>query len=94
MPPLKVNLEYSRHFVSERKKFVKNNLKRFKDYKKTVTLFVSNPSRPSLNVEKLKNTRSVYTIRLNKSDRIFFIWKEKNTAIFIDIGKHDKYKKY
>jgi len=31
---------------------------------------------------------------LNKSDRIFFIWQEKNMASSIDIGKHDKYRRY
>lgn len=94
MPSLKIRLEYSSHFLSERKKFVKNNPKRFEDYKKAVILFVSNPSHPSLNIEKLANTKGVYTIRLNKSDRIFFIRKKENIVIFIDIGKHDKYGKY
>ena len=94
MHPLKVKLEYSRHFVSERRKFVKKNIKRFEDYKKAVTLFTSNSKHPGLNVEKLKNVKGVYTIRLNRSDRIFFVWKDERTAIFTDIGKHDKYRKY
>lgn len=55
---------------------------------------MSNPAYPSLNIEKLKNAQDIYTIRLNKGDRIFFLWKEENTALFIDIGKHDKYRKY
>lgn len=94
MLPLGVKLEYSRHFLSERKKYVKNNLQRFKSYKKAVTIFVSNPNHPSLNIEKLRNVKSVYTIRLSKGNRIFFIWKEENTVIFIDIGKHDKYGRF
>lgn len=91
---LKIKLEYSQYFLSERKKYIKNNHERFEDYKKAVTLFLSNPLHPGLNIEKLKNAKSVYTIRLSRSDRIFFIWKEENTALFIDIGKHDKYRKY
>lgn len=94
MLPLRVKLEYSTHFLSERRKYIKNNQQRFDDYKKAVTLFVSNPVHPGLNIEKLRNTKGVYTIRLNKADRIFFIWKEKSAALFIDIGKHDKYRKY
>ncbi len=94
MSTLKIKLEYSQYFLSERKKYLKHDKKRFDNFKKSVMLFVSNPIHPSLNTEKLHNTKSVYTIRLNKSDRIFFTWKEKNTAIFIDVGKHDKYKKY
>lgn len=94
MSSLKIKLEYSQYFLSERKKYIKNNRDRFEDYKKAVTLFLLNPVHPGLKIEKLTNARGVYTIRLNKSDRIFFIWKEENTALFIDIGKHDKYRKY
>lgn len=94
MSSLKIKLEYSQHFLSERKKYVKNNRKRFEDYKKAVTLFLSNPTHPGLNMEKLQNARGIYTIRLNKSDRIFFVWKEEDIAFFIDIGKHDRYRKY
>ena len=94
MPPLRLKLEYSRYFLSQRKKYVKNNRKRFEDFKKAVTLFASNPNHPSLNVEKLRNAKGVYTIRLSKGDRIFFIWKEERTVLFIDIGKHDKYRRY
>lgn len=94
MPLLKIKLEYSRHFISERKKYLKNNRQRFEDYKKAVTVFVSTPTHPGLNIEKLRNAKGIYTIRLNKSDRIFFIWKEEGAAILIDIGKHDKYRRY
>lgn len=94
MRPLRLKLEYSNHFLSERKKYVKNSLQRFTNYKKAVTIFVSNPNHPSLNIEKLRNAKGTYTIRLSRSDRIFFVWKEESIAIFIDIGKHDKYRRY
>lgn len=90
----KIKLEYFQHFLKNRKKYLQNNAQRLIEYKKAVVLFLSNPAHPSLNLERLTNTKGVYTIRLNKSDRIFFIWKEENTALFIDIGKHDKYRKY
>lgn len=86
-------IEYSIYFLAKRKKFVHNNRKRFEDYAKTTRLFLSNYSHPSLRIEKLKG-QDVWTIRLNQKDRIFFIWKNKTTVMFIDIGKHDKYKKY
>lgn len=94
MPLLKIKLEYSRHFVRARKKYLKNNRQLFEDYKKAVTLFALTPTRPGLNIEKLRNAKGIYTIRLNKSDRIFFVWKGESTAVFIDIGKHDKYRRY
>jgi len=90
----KIEFEYFQHFLNQRKKYFKNNPKRFAEYKKAISLFLSNPAHPSLNLERLVNTKGVYTIRLNRSDRIFFIWKEANTVVLIDIGKHDKYRKY
>lgn len=90
----KIKLEYFQHFLRERKKYLKNNPGRFAEYKKAISLFLLNPAHPSLNLEKLTNTKEVYTIRLNRSDRVFFVWKEATTALFIDIGKHDKYRKY
>lgn len=89
----KLKIEYSSFFIKQQRKFVKNNRERFNDFAKTVRLFLKNPTHPSLNLEKLKHS-CVWSIRLNKGDRIFFIWKSKTTAIFIDIDKHDKYKKY
>ncbi len=94
MSPLKISLEYTQHFLNELKKYIKNNRIHLEDYRKAVTIFISNPTHPGLRTEKLKNTKGKYTIRLNRSDRIFFIWKEENAVILIDIGKHDKYRKY
>lgn len=94
MSSQKIKIEYSSHFISERKKYVKNNLRRFNEYDKIVNLFIVNPVHPSLNLEKLKNAKGVWTIRLNKSDRIFFVWKNNNTVVFVAAGKHDKYRKY
>lgn len=94
MPFQKLKIEYSNHFINERKKYVKNNLRRFNDYDKVVNLFILNPVHPSLNLEKLQNAKGIWIIRLNKSDRIFFVWKDKNTVIFVAIVKHDKYRKY
>lgn len=94
MSLLKIKLEFSTHFLNQRKKYIKNNPKRFSAYKKAITFFVSNPLHPSLNTEKLQNVKDVYTLRLNRGDRIFFTWKDKNTAIFLDIGKHDKYRRF
>ena len=89
----KIKIEYSSKFIEERKKFVKNNRVRFADYSKAVGNFIKNPHHPGLNLEKLKNS-SFWTIRLNKADRIFFIWTSKTSVLFLDIGKHDKYRRY
>lgn len=86
-------LEFSKNFLRSRKKFVKNNPNRAKNLIKAIKIFVENPSHPSLNLEKLSGI-TVWTIRLSQGNRIFFIWKNKTTALFIDIGPHDKYRKY
>lgn len=54
---------------------------------------MNNPNHPSLNLEKLKGS-DYWTIRIDKGNRIFFKWIDKTEALFIDIGKHDKYRKY
>lgn len=88
-----IKIEYSSKYVSLRGKFVKNNLILLNKTIKAITLFVKDPQHPSLNIEKLKGSR-IWTIRIDKGNRIFFSWIDESTALFIDIGKHDKYRKY
>ncbi|MDO8498090.1 MAG: hypothetical protein Q7S61_06130 [bacterium] len=89
----RIKIEYSSTFNRTLKKFVKNNISRYEDYSKVVRLFAKDPQHPSLNLEKLKHS-PFWTIRLNRNDRIFFIWKSKTSTIFLDVGKHDKYRTY
>ncbi len=88
-----IQLQYSLKYSSSRKKFLKNNQLLLDRTTKAIDLFVNDPKHPSLNLEKLKG--SIYwTIRIDKASRIFFYWIDDSTALFIDIGKHDKYRKY
>lgn len=86
-------ISYSPKYLAARKKFLKNNRQLLDKTIKAILLFVKNPQHPSLNLEKLKGTK-IWTIRVDKSNRIFFFWIDQSTALFIDIGKHDKYRKY
>lgn len=88
-----IKIQYSPRYLSSRKKFLKNNLEVLDKTIKAISLFVKDPKHPSLNLEKLKGT-SVWTIRIDRGNRIFLSWTDKTTAIFLDIGKHDKYRKY
>lgn len=88
-----IKLEYSARYLLQRKKFLKNNPKLLQKTIKAISNFTKNPAHPSLNMEKLRGLR-VWTIRIDKGNRIFFIWEDKQTAIFIDIGSHDKYRYY
>lgn len=83
----------SEKFLRSKKKFVKNDSIKSENFIKTVEFFVKNPNHPSLNLEKL-SVSNIWTIRLSKGNRIFFTWKNKSTGIFIDIGPHDKYRRY
>lgn len=86
-------IQYSPKYLSERKKFLKNNPKLLNKTIKAISTFARNPQHPGLNLEKLSGTK-VWTIRIDKASRIFFSWIDEKTALFIDIGKHDKYRKY
>lgn len=89
-----MHIKLSTNYYRALKKFVTNNKKNAEAIKKALKLFRENPNHPSLNMEKLRNAKGMYTFRLNKSDRVFFIWLEKDSVLLIDIGQHDKYRKY
>lgn len=75
-------------------KYTKNNSDRKEAVKKSLLLFMSNPLHPGLNVEAIKNSE-FWSMRISKSDRIFFRWIEKNKhALLFDVGPHDKYRRY
>lgn len=88
-----INIQYSSNYLSSRAKFLKNNSGLLNKTIKAISLFVKNPKHPSLKLEKLKGS-PVWTIRIDKGNRFFFTWIDKSTTLFIDIGKHDKYRRY
>ncbi len=88
-----ISIRKTSEYNRERDKFVRNNTKRGNALIKALDKFSYNPAHPSLNLEKLKGSR-VWTIRIDKGNRIFLFWVDKSTALLIDIGKHDKYRKY
>lgn len=86
-------LHYSSKYLAERKKFLRNNRILVEKVIKVLLLFVENPKHPSLKLEKLQGVR-VWMIRIDRGNRIFFSWIDDNTVLLIDIGKHDKYRRY
>ena len=87
-----MEIGFSKKYLREEKKFVKMDVKRTERIFKSLNLFRVNPTHPSLNIEKISN--KVWTVRLDKGNRIFFELVNKDTVLLIDIGKHDKYRKY
>lgn len=86
-------IHYSSNYLSQRKKYLRNNSRLAETVIAKIKLFVQNPRHPSLNSEKLKGS-NVWTIRISRGDRIFFYWTTNSEALFIDIGPHDKYRQY
>lgn len=85
-------IHYDPAFEQSFKIFTKRNKRLKLKIIKSLTLFATNPQHPSLHLEKLTN-KHIWTIRLDKGNRLFFIWSEKkDTAIFFHVGKHDLYK--
>ncbi|MDO8452776.1 MAG: plasmid stabilization protein [bacterium] len=80
-------------YLRSLRKFVRNNKENASKTKKALQNFKENPSHPSLNIEKLGGT-DLWTIRLDKGNRIFFTKEDSKTIMLINIGKHDKYRKY
>ncbi len=88
-----MHVKLSTNYYRSLRKFVKGNKRNATNAKKAIKIFEKNPHYPSLNLEKLKGS-SIWTIRIDKGNRIFFSWINESTALFIDIGKHDKYRRY
>lgn len=85
-------IKLTKRFVNLHRKYTKYNKKNTLAVEKVLQLFVNNPSHPSLNVEKLINS-GIWSMRINRSDRIFFAWINNETALLLEIGHHDMYRK-
>ena len=88
-----MQIKLSASYYRALKSFVKNNKRNAENIKKTLKILKENPHHPSLNLEKLSGSK-IWTVRIDKSNRIFFFWVDGKTALLIDIGKHDRYRRY
>ncbi len=87
-------LKRTAKYQRARDKFVKNNLQRGEALIKALDIFTLSPAHPSLHLEKLGGT-DIWTIRIDRGNRIFFMWADKKEAVFLlDVGPHDKYRAY
>lgn len=83
----------SPHLNRNLKKYVKKNTDRAEAVLSALNTFRHNPNNPGLNTEKLVNSE-IWSMRINRGDRIFLVWIDKKTVLLVDIGPHDKYKNY
>ena len=70
-----MQIKLSANYYRALKNFVKNNKRNAENIKKALKLLKENKYHPSLNLEKLKGSH-IWTIRIDKSDRIFFYWTD------------------
>ncbi len=88
-----IKINRSPHFNRNFKKYVKKNTSRAESVLFALNTFRHNPNNPGLNTEKLVNSDN-WSFRINRGDRIFFVWIDKTTVLLVDIGSHDKYRSY
>ncbi|HLD03346.1 MAG TPA: hypothetical protein VJC17_01085 [Candidatus Dojkabacteria bacterium] len=86
-------LEETTRYQKELKKFTKGKPKFVVKIFQTLQHFIDNPQHPSLNIERLAGS-DVWTMRIDKGNRIYFTWINENSVLLIDIGSHDKYRLY
>lgn len=88
-----IELRISSKFRTAHKKFIKNDSARKEAVASALRRFSQYATYPSLHLEKLGGSK-YWTMRVDKGNRIFFMWIDKQIILLIDIGSHDKYKKY
>jgi Txe/YoeB family toxin of Txe-Axe toxin-antitoxin module len=59
------------------------------EFRSFVAIAEKNPFDVKLKTHKLKGVDSIYSARLNYSDRVLFFIQLKYTIVVIDIGSHD-----
>lgn len=88
-----IELTQAKSFIRAYKKFVKKNPQRAKDLLEALQRFRTDIHHPSLNTEKLRHS-DIWSIRIDIKNRIYFMWVDHETTLLIDIGPHDKNRKY
>lgn len=82
----------TQQYKKRAKKFLKKHPQIASQYKKTISLMLSNMQHPSLRLHKIKGRqKDFYSVSINISYRItidFLI--EEDTIIPIDVGSHDE----
>jgi plasmid maintenance system killer protein len=90
MPKIHLLSRFSKAYI----KFAKDDKKRVAVVDKAFKLFEKDLEHPSLNLEKLRGSKT-WTIRVDRGNRLFFEWSEKgDIAIFFFIGPHDSYRTF
>ena len=85
-----MNIGYKPSFLHE---FKKLPIEIQEDAKAKIALFSDVKNHKLLKVHKLKGKlKNKYSFSVTYSHRIVFMWKDKNTAIFLAVGTHDLYK--
>lgn len=87
--------ELSEKVVRRLRKIKKKDKKLAEIVEKKLKIFEINEKRPSLRLHKLTGgMKETWSISINESIRMVFYYRDQDTVIFSDIGKHEEvYKK-
>ena len=88
-----INLDVTEKFRREHRKFISNSADRKHAVALALRTLRENPRNPGLHLEKFQGSKT-WTIRVDRGNRIFFSWTSETSALLIDIGPHDKYRRY
>lgn len=87
-----MNINLSPRFKRAYKK-LPNHIKN--DFDEKISLFIENPGNPKLKTHKLKGkVQSCLSFYLKDGYRVLFELTNEDTANLLDVGSHDKYKKW
>ncbi len=84
-----MNFEVSPDLKKELKKIKKKNHPLSQKIEKQLLLFKVNHMHPSLRIHKLSGHDNVWSISIDKSERMLYTFNE-SSAYFFDIGTHEQ----
>lgn len=86
-----MQLRFSEKVTEKLKKIKRTDKRLFKQISKQLLLFEQNSQHPSLRTHKLSGTMySVWSISINRSMRMIYIFYKQGEYYFVDIGTHDE----
>lgn len=79
-------ITYTKSF---KKHYNKLSFNEKKQTKKKLSLFIDNPTHPSLRTKKIKGTDGLWESSVNMDIRIIWFYEDNEIIILLDIGHHD-----
>lgn len=79
-------ITYSKNFIKHYKKL--SNIEQ-KQFKNKLTIFIDNPSHPSLRTKKIKGSDGIWEFSVNMDIRVIWFYEGEEIIFLLDIGHHN-----